>query len=414
MIDTLLDNDYYAFTMSNAIHAAGDDLLPVRYEFRNRTFAVPLANRLSLGLLREMITDVRQLRFRPYEIDWLRGQKVFSEEWLSALPDYRLPEVEIDQLHGHLIMRYEGPWSQAIFWESILLAVVNEMYYSRFGTFLAEGSQRLTEKIEYLKDRGTLHFSEFGTRRRFSKAWQHRVVHELMSEVPDLLAGTSNVSLARELDLRPIGTMAHQLFMVYTALEMSRNPYDRGQYGDPIGRGIHTVLRLWSDEYGEHPELMTALPDTYGTDAFIKRATTKDLALYGTFRQDSGDAIERSTQLMRYAIETLGKVAPLIVPSDSLDVRRMSVIEDHMFGEAMTLPSNSDPHLSFGWGTDLTNDLGYQPLSIVIKPSHVLSNRQWLPCVKFSDDQQKITGESQGVLQYVRLLSQDSNATLRI
>lgn len=412
MITSLLDNDHYALLMSNAIHIAGDDHWQVKYEFRNRTFAVPLASRLSLPLLRDHIEQIRELQITPKEIAWLTSLGYFSDAWLADLIDYRLPEVEIGQDNGHLVMRYEGAWSETILWESILLALVNETYYSRFGPYTSEGHQRLEEKIDYLKERGTIHFSEFGTRRRFSHDWQHIVVHEMKSRVPEFMVGTSNAALAMELDLTPIGTMAHQLFMVYTAIQMQPYwsdqgaiPYD-GQ-GDAIAEGIHRVLGVWKGAYRGSSPLMTVLPDTYGTDAFIKRALPKDMEGFDRFRQDSGDAIERSTQLLRYAA-SLGKMRPMIIPSDSLDVRRMSVIEDHLFATALNMRVRDiDPYLSFGWGTNLTNDLGYEPLAIVIKPSAVLAGKDWLPCVKLSDDAQKITGGDEQVAPYLKCLAKD-------
>lgn len=395
MITSLLDNDYYALTMSAAIHLNGQAKLPVRYAFRNRTFAVPLATRIPLGYLRDVIEDVRTLRFRASEIDWLRAQKTFPESWLESLPNYRLPEVSIGNENGHLTAEYEGGWSQAVLWESILLALINEMYYGRFGTYYQEGTLRLKEKIDYLRERGTIRFAEFGTRRRFSKDWQHYVVHELVTEIPHLLVGTSNPSLAMELGLKPIGTMAHQMFMINTALHMASTLPTHQLAGDEIGQGIHTVLTQWSRAYRHHPELMTVLPDTYGTDAFIKRALPEDLVPYNAFRQDSGDPIYRTRQLFQYAAE-IGKPLPLVVPSDSLDVRKMSVIQDSILDEGK-------PHLSFGWGTDLTNDLGYEPLSIVIKPSAVWTGN-WVPCVKFSDDPVKRTGQPSAIDPYLKVL----------
>ncbi len=392
MITSLLDNDYYACTMSAAIHLAGNGDLPVRYEFRNRTFAVPLASRLSLGLLGEFIEDIRQLRFQPSEIDWLRAQKIFPESWLETLPDYRLPEVQIGQKNGHLTATYEGPWSQAVHWESILLPLISEMYYSRFGTFYEEGTQRLKEKIDYLRERGTLRFVEFGTRRRFSQEWQHHVVHELKSNIPDLMIGTSNTFLAKELDLQPSGTMAHQLFMIYSALAMQEPPWPL----DPIETGIHDVLRMWAAAYKDHPELMTVLPDTYTTQAFMERVHGNDLEPFTGFRQDSGDPVIQSAELLAFA-KSVGKPDARIIPSDSLDVRKMSVIEDYLKPQGA--------NLSFGVGTDLTNDLGYQQLAIVIKPSAVYDGDNWLPCVKLSDDPQKVTtGNADALTPYLKIL----------
>lgn len=50
---------------------------------------------------------------------------------------------------------------------------------------------------------------DFGVRRRFSGAWQREVVQAFAQETAQWFKGTSNVLLARDLNLVPIGTMAH-------------------------------------------------------------------------------------------------------------------------------------------------------------------------------------------------------------
>lgn len=387
MIDTLLDNDFYQFAMSHMVWQHGDGDLNVRYEFRNRTFAVPLASRLDLNHLRSEIERIRDLTFRLSDIGYLRSLGYFNEDWLDALlSDFELPPVNVSSLNGHLVMTYEGPWWNAIFWETILLSLVNEMYFARFGTFYQEGSLRLREKIEYLRERGTLNIVEFGTRRRFSRAWQHFVIHELLSEIPGVVLGTSNAFFAREFGIPAVGTMAHQLFMVYAAGEAAA-------VGSPvITMSTKRVLQNWSKTYGKWPEMMTALPDTYTTQKFIEVASPDDIRPFAASRQDSGDPIVIGGLLSNYA-RRLRDGRPRITFSDSLDVRRMSVLDD-MFG--------ADNDLAFGWGTDLTNDLGYEPLSIVIKPSAVQLFGIWYPCVKISDDIQKATGEAKAIQRYLQ------------
>ncbi len=392
MITSLLDNDFYQFTMANAIHNAQDGSTKVRYEFRNRTFAVPLARRIKLDELQEEIEKVRSLGFYKDDIEFLRKQGIFSEGWLETLPSFKLPEVEVGQDDGHLVMRYEGAWEEAIFWESMLLATVNEMYFRRFGSFVEEGRLRLNEKLDYLEERGTLKFVEFGTRRRFSAAWQHFVTHETKDRVPDLLLGTSNVMLARDLELTPVGTMAHQLYMVYTA--QCKAMFDPDVESDFIRGGLNKVLEMWLATYQDNPNMLTVLPDTYTTDAFMARADLNLLSLFTAFRQDSGDAIAMGRKLQVMG-NYLGFGCPKVMFSDGLDVRKMSVIEDR-FG--------SDIQMVSGWGTDLTNDLGFEPLSIVIKPSAVKVYDDWEPCVKLSDDPQKVTGRTADTDPYLRLI----------
>lgn len=382
MIHTLLDNDFYQFTMSQCVWAHGHKDWQVRYEFRNRTFAVPLANRLDLSLLRWNVEQVRALRFSDSDLDYLDGLGYFDPAYLEYLETVRLPEVRINSANGHLVLEYEGDWSAAIFWETPLLAIVNEMYYGQF-TMYEEGARRFDEKISYLKDRGTIKFVEFGTRRRFSQDWQETIMAWLLNRAPEMVLGTSNVNLAKEYDITPVGTMAHQLFMVNTAFMAA---VDREI--DPIVTGAERTLKEWAAVYSEHDELMTALPDTYTTDAFFERVSNQTLEPFKSFRQDSGDPLKVGQKLARFAKANGGKV----IFSDSLDVRRMSVIEDHF----------PDTEIVFGWGTNLTNDLGYEPLSIVIKPCAVQPHpvSEWLPCIKLSDDVAKATGDPSEIKRY--------------
>lgn len=389
----------YQFTMSHCIWVNGDGELPVKYTFRNRSFAVPLAARIDAGLLAALIDRIRDLRFEPEDVQYLRDLGYFSEDWLAALPSFRFPEVEIGSSNGHLVIQYEGPWAQAIFWETPLLSVINEIFFKRFGNYYEEGAQRLREKIDYLRERKTIRFVEFGTRRRHSAQWQAFVLGRVMETIPDLLIGTSNVALAKEFDLRPIGTQAHQVAMVYCAIfHYFRDEY-RDEYShsrDPFVETTERVLNTWAGTYGKHPELMTVLPDTFGTDHFIHSCPPDTIMPFSGFRQDSGDPIEIGQRLWTYA-RILGHERPRLIFSDGLDIRKMSVIDD-FFGHRADV--------SFGWGTDLTNDLGFEPLSIVVKPSAVKIFDKWLPCVKISDDIQKATGNAETVGQYLKELTE--------
>jgi nicotinate phosphoribosyltransferase len=50
--------------------------------------------------------------------------------------------------------------------------------------------------------------------------------------------------------------------------------------------------------------------------------------------------------------------------------------------------------MSFGIGTNFTNDVGVKPLNMVIKQSHVLTNGTWSEVVKLSDNPIKHTGNA--------------------
>ena len=95
-----------------------------------------------------------------------------------------------------------------------------------------EGRKRLDTKIGLLRSAGLsdLKIADYGTRRRFSKAWHEEVLRVLsvrlgtaqspggMAGVAGQLAGTSNVLFAMKLGLTPLGTMAHEYLQACQAL----------------------------------------------------------------------------------------------------------------------------------------------------------------------------------------------------
>src|SRR5699024_6653892 len=104
-----------------------------------------------------------------------------------------------------------------------ILAIISELY-SRHrwpDHKLDEGRERLQTKIAQVKALGRpgdFVFSDFGTRRRFSRPWHDEVVGTLARELPDSFRGTSNVGLARKHGIIPIGTMAHEFIQACQAL----------------------------------------------------------------------------------------------------------------------------------------------------------------------------------------------------
>ena len=60
---------------------------------------------------------------------------------------------------------------------------------------------------------------------------------------------------------------------------------------------------------------------------------------------------------------------------------------------------------AYGVGTNLTNDVGFKPLNMVIKMFSAQVNREsgWVDTIKLSDDKGKITGNPE-ILQAVKYL----------
>ena len=157
--------------------------------------------------------------------------------------------------------------------------------------------------------------------------------------------------------------------------------------GVDLGRSAARVLDEWE---ALQPSLLTLLPDTY-TTAFALPHLDR-FARWPGVRLDSGDPIaggERVLDWWRRNGEDPTQHS--LVFSDALDLRDMSVLHDAFGARA---------RVTFGWGTNLTNDLGFEPLSLVVKPDAV----DGIPCVKLSDDLAKATGPRDEIERYKRLV----------
>ncbi|MEK7130611.1 MAG: nicotinate phosphoribosyltransferase [Patescibacteria group bacterium] len=393
IIHSLLDIDFYKLTMAQVAWKHFRNV-PVTYGFKNRTISVPLALWIRREDLEAEFESVRRLCFTEEEIAYLRESEfikrgLFGEEFLEFLKNLKLPPVIVKIRDEQFQIEVGGAWSEAIFWETIILGIVNELYYQsleKMGAFnlsdaYAEGVKRLGEKIKILQDHPNIKIIEFGTRRRFSRDWQKYVLSELAKNVPDQLLGTSNTLLAKELGLRPIGTFAHEMYMVFSGIFSE---------SDEVIRASHNkVLEMWRQEYGE--SLSIALTDTYGSDFFFRDFTKEQAQKWRGLRQDSGDPIVFGEKAIAfYERLSIDPCEKLIVFSDGLDINAIVKIADHFSGRIQ---------IAFGWGTNLTNDLGLKALSLVVK----VTEANGFKTVKLSDNLAKVTGSPEDIERFKRI-----------
>lgn len=246
----------------------------------------------------------------------------------------------------------------------------------------AEGLQRLDRKISLVKANPLVSFSDFGTRRRFSREWHDLVAGRLCSELPQSrFTGTSNVYLAFKYGLPPVGTMAHEMFMVMSGI----------MHGDEaaIYASHNRVLEDWWDYYGV--DLSIALTDTYSTDLFFQDMTPEQARNYRGLRQDSGDPIAFGEKAINF-YQGLGidPTEKTLVFSDGLDIETIFRIAEHFAGRI---------RCAFGWGTNLTNDLGFGALSLVVKVVEACGHAT----VKLSDNLAKAIGSPEDIERFKRI-----------
>ena len=142
-------------------------------------------------------------------------------------------------------------------------------------------------------------------------------------------------------------------------------------------------LEHWVDVF--RGDLGVALSDTYTTDIFLKQFDTKFAKLFDGVRHDSGDPIEFADKVIKhYKKNGINPLYKFIIFSDGLNVEKVDKI---------TTACKDKIGVSFGIGTNLTNDVGLQPMNIVIKLTDVNFDGSWLPVIKISDEKGKHTGK---------------------
>ena len=405
IVRSLLDTDFYKLLMLQFIWKNFPRTV-VTSEVHNRTVTLRLAERISIGALREQMEHVRGLRFLRSELIWLAGntfygvRHIFEPAFLDWLErSFRLSGYEISEQNGQLSLRFSGLWSEVTMWEVYGLAIVSEMKTRsalaeltelELDVLYARAKTRLWDKIELLRAVEGLRLSDFGTRRRHSFLWQEYAVQALASVLGDRLSGTSNTALAYKHNLEAIGTNAHELPMVMAALA-SRSPSNPDQ---ALRESQFRVLQLWQQSYGG--ELLILLPDTFGTTQFLENAPAWVPHWTGE-RADSKDPFEAGDEYIAWLIARgEDPRTKRLIASDGLDAS--DIVRLHAY-------FNDRIRFSAGWGTLLTNDFRgchprgddtFDPISLVCK----VTSADGIPTVKLSDNPRKATGPAEEVARY--------------
>ncbi len=409
IVRSLLDTDFYKLLMLQMIRRLHPDT-QVSFALINRTRTVRLADTIDEGELRAQLDHARTLRFAKKELIWLAGNsfygeaRMFAPDFLAWLADFQLPAYDLRTVDGQFELRFDGPWTHTTMWEIPALAIVNELRArgamrdrGRFALDIlyARAKAKLWDKVERLRTLPDLVISDFGTRRRHGFLWQRWCVEAMKEGLGDRFIGTSNVLLAMDADLEAIGTNAHELPMVAAAL--SRDDAE-------LATAPYRVLEDWRASY--HGNLLIALPDAFGTTAFLAEAPDW-VADWTGFRPDSTPPIEGGEQIIRWW-QDKGRdpKTKLLIFSDGMDVESIEATYRHFHGRVRT---------SFGWGTNLTNDFrgcdpeggdALAPISLVCKV--VAANGR--PAVKLSDNPAKATGDPAEIGRYLRVFGDSGRA----
>ena len=401
IITSLLDTDLYKFTMMQVVLHQFPGA-QVQYKFKCRNPGIDPATGQATRALAPYVNEIRAeiralcgLHFQDAELGYLQSLRFIKSDFIDFLGLFKLNEkyITVTALPtGEIDITITGPWLHTILFEIPVLAIVNEVYFRNTQKLpdLMGGRQRLDEKIALLRGPALndLKIADYGTRRRFSVAWHEEILRVLsvrlgtgqspgqINGMPGQLAGTSNVLFAMKLGLTPLGTMAHEYLQACQAL------------GPRLRDSQIYAFESWAKEY--RGDLGIALSDVYGMSAFLRDFDLLFCKLFDGARHDSGDPFVWGERMIAHYVKN--RVDPrtkTLIFSDSLTVPRTIELYQQFKGRAQ---------LAFGIGTNLTNDLGYEPLQIVIKMTRC--NDQ--PVAKLSDTPSKDMCEDEKYLAYLR------------
>ncbi|SIR81679.1 nicotinate phosphoribosyltransferase [Aquipseudomonas alcaligenes] len=383
IVQNLLDTDFYKLTMMQAVlHNYPNAEVEWEFRCRNAEDLTPY-----LAEIRYQIERLAELEVTADQLAFLERIPFMKPDFIRFLGLFRFNprHVQTGIEEGQLCIRLRGPWLHVILYEIPLLAIISEVRnrYRYREVLLEQASERLYQKLDWLRAEASaselegFQVADFGTRRRFSFRVQEQMVRIMKRDFPGRFVGTSNVHLARELDLKPIGTMAHEWLMAHQ------------QLGPRLIDSQIAALDCWVREY--RGLLGIALTDCITMDAFLRDFDLYFAKLFDGLRHDSGDPLQWAEKAIAH-YEKLGidPMSKTLVFSDGLDFEKSLQLYRALCGRI---------HVSFGIGTKLTCDIpGVEPMNIVIKMT--ACNGQ--PVAKISDAPGKTQCRDENFVSYLK------------
>lgn len=409
IITSLFDSDFYKWTMMYFAWRYFPSV-QVEYHFKNRTISLPLAKYIDVKELKRQIEHVSTLNLFTKELNYLHNLRiddfyVFGRNkkdnqgkyFIDYLKNFQLDknDVRVKVVGDQIEIVTRGIWHKTELWETIILSIVSELLAEGYmikhsidpGKVREEGLKRYAQKYDFLKDRPYIkNIVEFGTRRRFSAGHQDNIVEDmkwLNFHNKGQFIGTSNVRLAMKYNLAPIGSMAHSLFMVLAGVFHDED--------DKCFISHDKVYELWEELF--EGNLLIALTDTYSSDWAFEHMPKRMVEKWKGFRHDSGDPFEYTDKVItlcqKHGVDYSSK---MVLFSDGLEPELMDKLAIYCVKKGI--------NYGFGWGTNLTNDMGLMKLPSIV-------NKAVRSCgydtAKLSDDAGKHTGTKQAVERVIKL-----------
>ncbi|WP_185869457.1 nicotinate phosphoribosyltransferase [Blattabacterium cuenoti] len=383
IISSLLDNDFYKFTMQNAVIK----LFPfakAKYEFINRGKHFFPKN--FDKILKENLNKMAYLKLSKEERVFLeKNCPYLDSSYLDFLNKYRYnpKEVNIYQKGKNIKMNIEGLWSSTILWEVPLMAIISELYYKLTGIKPISDKKIIILTKNKIKKYKKLQvkIGEYGTRRRYSYQVHKLVLKILKKEGYPFFIGSSNVHFSHIFSIKPIGTQGHEWIMFHAA-----------KYGFNIADRI--AMENWLHIYNGN--LGIALSDTFTSPIFFKNFNKKLSNIFKGVRHDSGNPISFIKETIKhYKKFKINPIKKKIIFSDNLNPYKVAYISS--FCKKKIIPF-------FGIGSNFTNDIGYPSMNIVIKMVKALPEKKWISVIKLSNVKEKNTGKKNVIFLAKKIL----------
>ncbi|MBQ6365243.1 MAG: nicotinate phosphoribosyltransferase [Oscillospiraceae bacterium] len=363
--------DFYEMTMANGYFASRDtDTLAV-FDLFYRKNPDDAGFAIFAGL--EQIMDyITNLHFEEEDIAYLRSQKLFSEDFLNYLKNYRF--------HGDI---YSMPEGTVVYPNEPLITVVAPLLDAQLietAMLLEVNHQSLiaTKANRINRAAGGRLVSDFGARRAHNV---DAAVYGARAAYIGGVAGTATVLAGEMFDIPISGTMAHSWVM------FSENEYE--------------AFKKYAETY---PDLTVLLVDTYdvlksGIPNAI-RVAKEVLEPMGKrlkgVRLDSGDLAYLSKEA-RKMLDDAGLEDCKIIASNGLD--------EYTIRSLIHQGAKID---SFGVGERLITSASNPIFGAVYKLTAIEKNGKLIPKIKVSETIEKITNP--GLKKIYRVYNEDGKA----
>ena len=346
--------DFYEFAMANGYFEAGMGEKIVYFDMFYRTVPDNASYSITAGL-EQVIDYIENLHFSDEDIDFLRTKKIFHEDFLEYLRNFKF-ECDVWALReGTVVFPQEpiiivkGPIMQAQMLETMILLTINHQ------SMVATKANRI---VTAAKGRPVV---EFGSRR--AQGYTGANLGARASYIGGC-AGTANTLAEKLYGVPALGTMAHswvQLFgSEYEAFKTYAQVYPKNclllvDTYDTLKEGIPNAIRVWNEEL-----------------------VPKGIRPKG-IRIDSGD-IAYLSKKARVMLDEAGFSDAIIMASNSLDEWTIESI--------LTQGAKLD---SFGVGERLITSKSSPVFGGVYKLVAYEENGEIVPTIKISENVAKIT-----------------------